>query len=137
MISLKEKADKEFEVVVNKMQEANREFFQGKPEALKALWSHGDDVTIFGGFGGIEEKGWKSVEPRLDWASKKCRQAVLTFENVSSHAGADVAYLLQAEHYIPTNGKGIDLRVTILFRKEADGWKMIHRHADNMVVKEK
>ena len=137
IISLKEKSDKEFEQVVSQMQEANREFSQGKPEALKALWSKGDDVTIFGGFGGIEEKGWKSVEPRLDWASKKMPEgSTYTFENVSSHAGSDVAYLLQAEHYTPANGKGIDLRVTVLFRKESDGWKIIHRHADNMVVKE-
>ena len=138
IIALKEKSDKNFEKVINQMQEANREFSQGKPEALKALWSHADDVTIFGGFGGIEEKGWGSVEPRLDWASKKMPAGNnYTFENVNSHAGTDMAYLLQAEHYLAANGKGIDLRVTVLFRKEPDGWKIIHRHADNLVVKEK
>ena len=137
IISLKEKSDKEFEQVVSQMQEANREFSQGKPEALKKLWSRGDDVTIFGGFGGIEEKGWKAVEPRLDWASKKMPAGTTyTFESINRHAGTDMAYLLQAEHYLAANGKGIDLRVTVLFRKEAEDWKIIHRHADNMVVKE-
>ncbi|MBV8942492.1 MAG: hypothetical protein JO240_12260 [Solirubrobacterales bacterium] len=41
---------------------------QGKPEAFKALWSHADDVTIMGAFGGFE-RGWDDVPQRLDWAS--------------------------------------------------------------------
>lgn len=132
-----QKLNMKFEQIVGKMQEANNEFCQGNPEALKSLWSRADDVTIFGGFGGVEEKGWKYVEPRLDWASKKMPAgSTYTFENVSSHIGSDLAYLLQAEHYHAANGKGIDLRVTIIFRKEADSWKIVHRHADNLVVKE-
>jgi len=133
---LKQKASVTFEITIDKMQEANREFSKGNPEVLKSLWSRGDDVTIFGGFGGVEEKGWKSVEPRLDWASKKMPAgSTYTFENISSYVGADTGYLLQAEHYQPAKGKAIDLRVTILFRKEADGWKIVHRHADNLVEK--
>jgi len=134
---LMKKNKEEFESTVNQMQDANREFSQGNPESLKSLWSQGDDVTIFGGFGGMEEKGWKSVETRLNWASKKMPVgSTYTFEKVSSYVGADTGYLLQAEHYQPAKGKGIDLRVTILFRKEADGWKIVHRHADNLVEKE-
>ena len=134
---LKQKASTTFETTIDKMQEANREFSKGNPEVLKSLWSRRDDVTIFGGFGGVEEKGWKSVEPRLDWASKKMPAgSTYTFENISSYVGADTGYLLQAEHYQPAKGKAIDLRVTILFRKEADGWKIVHRHADNLVEKE-
>jgi len=36
---------------------AIREFIQGDPEPLKRLYSHGDDITIFGGFGGLA-RGW-------------------------------------------------------------------------------
>jgi ketosteroid isomerase-like protein len=131
------KADKEFNLIVSKMQEANQEFTRGNPEMFKSLWSHADDVTIFGGFGGVEVKGWKAVEPRLDWASQKMpANSTYTFQNIATNVGGNMAYLLQEEHYRPASGKGIDLRVTILFRKEADGWKIIHRHADNLVEKE-
>lgn len=133
----KKAANYNFEAVVGKMQEANKDFSQGNPATFKSLWSHEDDVTIFGGFGGVEVKGWKAVEPRLDWASKKMPAGSnYTFQNVATNVGADMAYLLQEEHYTPAKGKAIDLRVTILFRKEADGWKIIHRHADNLVVRE-
>jgi ketosteroid isomerase-like protein len=133
---LRKKAEKEFELVVKQMQEANKEFYQGNPAAIKSLWSHEDDVTIVGGFGGAEVKGWKSVEPRLDQASRRMPDgSKYKFENVASNLGTDMAYLLQSEHYSFGDGKETDSRVTILFRKEASGWKIIHRHADNLVKK--
>jgi len=49
-------------------QAALGELVQGRPEAFKSLWSHGDDVTIMGAFGGFE-CGWDNVAQRLDWAS--------------------------------------------------------------------
>lgn len=135
-VLLKKKSEKEFELVVKQMQEANKDFSQGNPGALNALWSHADDVTFVGGFGGAEVKGWKSVEPTLNQSSKKMPAgSTYTFENIASNLGTDMAYLLQLEHYRLDNGKGIDSRVTILFRKEADGWKIIHKHADGLAVR--
>ena len=48
---------------------ANRNLLQGDSTDLKNLYSHSDDVTVFGGFGG-NERGWKEVGPRLDWAPR-------------------------------------------------------------------
>jgi len=39
-------------------------FVRGNAEPLKALFSHRDDVTILGAFGGFEQ-GWDLVGPRL------------------------------------------------------------------------
>ena len=135
-VLLKKKSEREFELLVKQMQEANKDFSQGNPEALKSLWSHADDVTLVGGFGGAEAKGWKSVEPTLSQSSKKIPAgSTYSFENIASNLGTDMAYLLQSEHYRLGNGKGIDSKVTILFRKEADGWKIIHKHADDLIMK--
>jgi hypothetical protein len=41
-------------------QAALGELVEGRPEAFKALWSHADDVTIMGAFGGFE-RGWDNV----------------------------------------------------------------------------
>jgi hypothetical protein len=47
---------------------AQTEFVQGNAKPFKSLWSHGEDVSIFGAFGGFEQ-GWSLVGARLDWAS--------------------------------------------------------------------
>lgn len=44
--------------------EALRRFVQGDAGPYKSLWSHRDDVTIFGGWGAYEQ-GWAAVAPRL------------------------------------------------------------------------
>ena len=36
--------------------DALRRFVQGDAEPYKSLWSHRDDVTIFGGWGGLRAR---------------------------------------------------------------------------------
>ena len=40
-------------------------FVNGDAGPYKQLWSHADDVTIFGGWGAYEQ-GWDAVSRRLD-----------------------------------------------------------------------
>jgi hypothetical protein len=49
------------------LQESDDHPVQGRPEAFKAPWSHADEVTIMGAFGGFA-RGWENVAQRLDWA---------------------------------------------------------------------
>jgi hypothetical protein len=39
-------------------------FQRGDAEPIKALWSHADDVTLFGALGG-HERGWAAIGSRL------------------------------------------------------------------------
>ena len=39
---------------------AQLELQNGRPAPFKALWSHADDITLSGGFGGAIEKGWNA-----------------------------------------------------------------------------
>lgn len=134
VLSLPESQPKaEFELLVNKMQEANRELANGNPEDVKQLWSRNDEVTIFCGSSGIEVRGWKAVEERLDWACSQIPTgSEYSFERVSSQAGENYGSLQQTEHYKSLDGKKMDLSVTLLFKKEASGWKIVHRHAENL-----
>ena len=45
-------------------------FVNGDAAGIKELYSHRDDVTVFGGFGGYE-RGWAEVGPRLEWAASQ------------------------------------------------------------------
>lgn len=113
----------------------------GKPEAYKALWSHADDVTLSGGLGGAIEKGWPAVGKRLDWVGTQFANGTTRIERIVAHAGGDLGYLVQAEHLryrVPATGAEAtrDYRVTMIFRREPGGWRIIHRQADSQLVKQ-
>ncbi len=133
--ALGEVAHSEWAAFIAKLEAAEHEFAQGRPAAFKALWSHSDDVSICGAFGGIES-GWKNVAARLDWASSQFSEGTRTREEVRSAVGADFAYIVQTEHIrfrVPVRSEPLtlELRVTMVFRREADGWRIVHRHADS------
>jgi ketosteroid isomerase-like protein len=133
--ALGEVADSEWAAFMATLEAAEHEFAQGRPAAFKALWSHSDDVSICGAFGGIES-GWKNVAARLDWAGSQFSEGTRTREEVRSAVGADFAYIVQTEHIrfrVPVRSEPLtlELRVTMVFRREADGWRIVHRHADS------
>jgi ketosteroid isomerase-like protein len=116
------------------LEAAEAEFASGRPDAFKALWSHADDVTIFGAFGNAVT-GWSNIAKRLDWASSAFTNGIRTREEIRAHVGSDTAYLVQTERIdyraaAAGESKTLDIRVTMVFRREASGWRIVHRHAD-------
>src|SRR5262245_25254327 len=128
-------ADSEWATFMAKLEAAEHEFAQGRPAAFKALWSHSDDVSICGAFGGVES-GWNKVASRLDRASSQFSDGMRSRAEIKSAVGAEFAYLVQTEHIrfrVPgrTDPSTLDLRVTMVFRREPDGWRIVHRQADS------
>jgi ketosteroid isomerase-like protein len=110
-------------------------FIRGDPGVQKALFSRRDDVTLANPLG-PPAKGFDRVCELLD------RSALLisdgegyTFDTIACVETADLAYEIGIEHNraklagVPEKVP-INLRVTTVFRREADGWKIVHRHAD-------
>ena len=75
---------------------ALRRFVEGDAEPLKRLWSHRDDVTIFGGWGAYEQ-GWSAVGSRLDWAAARYSEGWLDRENLLEGVDANIAYSVDIE----------------------------------------
>jgi hypothetical protein len=133
--ALGEVADSEWADFMAKLETAEHEFVQGHPAAFKALWSHSGNVSICGAFGGVESE-WDKVASRLEWASSQFSEGIRSREEIRSAVGTDFAYLVQTEHIrfrVPgrTDPSTLDLRVTMVFRREPDGWRIVHRHADS------
>jgi hypothetical protein len=121
---------------LNRADAAQLELQNGRSTAYKSLWSHGDEVTLTGGFGGEIEKGWDHVAGRLDWASRQFTNATHRIERLVVQAHGDLAYVVQREHidYTPPAQQvrtTRDYRVTMVFRREAGTWRIVHRHADS------
>jgi hypothetical protein len=126
----------DFDAFLAKADAAQVEFQQGNPASYKALWSHQSDVTLAGGFGGSFEQGWDRVSARLEWASAQFRNGRNDIQRLTSGTGGDMGYLVQTEHLTFNTPGQTDpverrYRVTMLFRREPDGWRIIHRHADS------
>jgi ketosteroid isomerase-like protein len=113
---------------------ALRAMLQGDPMPFKALWSHRDDISLYGALGGME-RGWAEVRPRYDWVSQAMIAEGIRIENLHIEISGDVAVAVDLEHMVRTiDGKRIPrtLRVTHCYRKEGSAWKIFHRHGDEL-----
>jgi len=106
-----QRTDSEWTTFMVKLEAAEHEFAQGRPAAFKALWSHSNDASICGAFGGIES-GWKNVAARLDWASSQFSEGKRTREEIRSAVGTDFAYLVQADTFDSTLPAGWNNRLS-------------------------
>ena len=131
----------EFQAMMGKVDAAQLELQNGRPGAFKALWSHADDVTLSGGFGGTIEKGWEQISRRLDWVGAQFSKGTHTHERIVAKVSGDLAYVVQIEHirfHVPgqTQESRLDYRVTMVFRRESEGWRIVHRQADSQMIKQ-
>lgn len=110
-------------------------FISGNPHVQKPLWSRRDDVTLANPLG-PPAKGFDGVWAAADRAAQQISDGEgYTFDPISWVETADLAYevglersrarLAGAAEKVP-----IGLRVTTVFRREDEGWKIVHRHAD-------
>jgi ketosteroid isomerase-like protein len=130
--------DSSWNAAIKELAAARRDFVNGDATGLQALYSHRDDVTVMGGFGGFE-RGWVEVGPRLAWAAAShFHGGDFSQQNISVTVGRDVACLVCLEHWARNDRDGrpmpvMELRVTQTFRLEGDRWRLVHRHADELV----
>lgn len=119
---------------------AQRELAQGRAEPFKALWSRSPDVTLTGGLGGAIEKGWERVSARLSWVGTQYREGTRTHEEVARGEGPDFAYIVQREtlRFKAPDGTAqvLELRSTMIFRREQGQWRVVHRHADTATARQ-
>ena len=106
----------------------------GNPEPYIARWAESDDATLFGAWGPIE-KGYQQVAETFQWVGSRFKGGELAVENTVVHAGGDLAYTVGFERgdvVIDENGarQPMVIRVTHIYRRFDDDWKLVHRHAD-------
>jgi ketosteroid isomerase-like protein len=128
----------EFDAFLDRIDSAQEAFAHGRPDAFKALWLNSDDVTLSGGHGGVVERGWRKVAARLDWASSTYHDGVRSNEIIAGHVDGDLAYLVRNEVIEARIGGRPErerqrLRVTMVFRRGSEGWRIVHRHADSQI----
>ena len=126
----------DFEQFMKQREEASRAFMNADIDPLERIATHVSPATIFGPTGDYVEgadkvnaanaSGAKSFEP----GGGKNR-----FEILQMAANDGIAYWAGIQ-WATARMKGkietvpFNLRVTEVFRREGDEWKLVHRHAD-------
>jgi len=131
----------DFDDLMIQARDALNQIARGNPDGYKELYSRQGDITLgnpFGGFG----RGPDEVYEQLERAASHYRDGeTIGFETVSHSVGADVAYTVEIERFRTKVGgqrevSDLALRVTCVYRREAEGWKLVHRHADPRVERQ-
>jgi ketosteroid isomerase-like protein len=124
----------DFDGVIAAYRQALQEFAKGDPRPVAELFSRRDDVTLANPLG-PPRLGWADVQKAIEAAAANFTGGSVDFEEVSRYATPDLGYVVQLERQeAQLAGREdmarISLRVTMVFRREGDTWKVVHRHAD-------
>ena len=116
-----------------------QEYVSGRPDPQMALWSQLEDVTLCNPIG-PPTRGAENVVAAASGPSRMMSDG--TFhgaEEVSRVISEDIGYVVRIERGAThVNGSAqalpYELRVTLIFRREGDAWRVVHRHADNVLA---
>lgn len=105
----------------------------GNPQPYADCWARTDDVTLFGAWGPIE-KGHQQLMDTFRWVGSRFNAGQLVPEDVVVYANDDLAYTVGFERGDVAVDEGstqpMTLRVTHIYRRIDDEWRLVHRHAD-------
>ena len=125
----------DFDDVVEQNHWALDKFAKGDSKPLEDLWSRRGHVTLGNPFGPFA-RGFEQVAQTMKRAATYYRDGeAISFDLIAKEVTPDIAYLVEVERFTAKMGGREDrtpvaLRVTSIFRREDDAWRLVHRHAD-------
>jgi ketosteroid isomerase-like protein len=124
---------------VDEVRQASAQFYaalnrmaNGDGSAMGDIWSHSGTVTTMHPIGG-REVGWENVQGPWLQVAQLCSGGTVRLEDQRIEATNELAYEVGDERgEITMAGRqmAIEHRVTNVYRREADGWKIVHHHTD-------
>jgi ketosteroid isomerase-like protein len=125
----------DFDTAVEAFRQALAPYLKGDPDPVMELVSRRDDVTLANPLG-PPRRGPADVDEAIAEGAAVLRDgSVRRIEEVSRYSTPDLGYVVQIERTQARlagseNMSPIALRVTMIFRREGDTWRVAHRHAD-------
>jgi ketosteroid isomerase-like protein len=104
----------------------------GDAAPMRAIWSHDATVTTMHPIGG-RENGWDEVRGSFEQVAGLASGGRGELRDQTIQVSGDMAYEVGTERGEATlAGEQIPInhRVTNIYRREADGWKIVHHHTD-------
>jgi ketosteroid isomerase-like protein len=130
-------ADEEVADLIRRTAEAASALIRGDIRTYVTLVRHADDYTLMAPSGGEPRRGFDASDQALDALARYFQGGEAELQVFQSYTSGDLAVLVAIERQHGEVGGLPDqdwsLRVTLVFRREEGGWRLVHRHADPLV----
>src|SRR5262245_43577645 len=123
--------------LTQRCQDAAAALIRGDVRTYLDLFVHAADYTLTPPFGGVPRHGFDASEDAVERQSRFFAGGEAQVDVVQSHVSGEFVVLVLIERQHGKVGGLPDqdwsLRVTMLFRREGDAWRHVHRSADPLV----
>lgn len=130
--------DRTIAELVRQSEEANAALMRGDAGTYRALVAPAGDFVLMSPFGGRPTRGSGHTEETWEAIGRFFRNGTFRQELVQAYGTADMAALVVIEHaHVEAGGlppQAWSLRVTLVYRRDATVWRLVHRHADPLVA---
>ena len=125
----------DLDTAIARSREAVRGVSRGDASLIHALYAEDDDVTLGNPFGPFVRGRRAVLDTTADAATRYRDGELAEFETVARHESGELACVVEIERFRARLGGAaelveLSLRCTSLYRRTADEWRLVHRHAD-------
>jgi ketosteroid isomerase-like protein len=114
--------------------EAAQLYLDGDLRGYAAIARHAEDYTLLPPNGGDARSGFDGSDEAVEWTARNFRGGQVELEVFKTYTSGDMAVLVAVERQVGTFGdlppQDWSLRITLVFRRDETGWRLVHRHAD-------
>jgi ketosteroid isomerase-like protein len=113
---------------------AAQAYLNGDLPAYAGLARHGEDYTLMPPGGGDPRRGFDGSDETAAWLARTFLGGDTDVEVFETYTSGDLAVLVAVERQqgtvAPLPRQDWSLRITLVFRRENETWRLVHRHAD-------
>ncbi len=128
--------DEELEALITRTEEAADAYMRGDVEGYLARIRHAPGYTLLKPLGG-GPVAYEERAPSVREAAGSFAEGEARLEAVHAHRWGDTVVLAMIERQHGRVGglpdQDCSLRVTLVYRRDGEGWRLVHRHADPLV----
>ena len=123
---------------IEQFQQAGNAFHAGNPEPMLQMFSRRQNVSVANPWSPAV-RGRNNVEATVRRARLNYRDGEpVAYEIIAKVVTPELAFIVENERSRAKVGGSqefsrVALRATVIFRKEANEWRIVHRHADPIV----
>lgn len=125
------------DALIRLSEESNAALMRGDIEKYLDLITLTDDFTLMAPFGGKPTQRVDLTDERMRAMGRFFANGTLEQEVVATYGSRDLVVLALIERArVEVGGlpsQDWALRVTLVYRREVEGWRLAHRHADPLV----